>query len=204
MTGNYEYHKNLFKSGRRYALTLILFVLSYSSSNLIAQDDNLVFERFNTSHGLSNNFVISILQDSNGYLWIGTNDGLNKYDGYNFTSYRNDPQDSTSISNNVIIKVFEDRRKNLWIGTENGLNLYDNESNSFKRIIYNTETTGTQADQFLNVVISIIDDDQGNLYLATALKGLTKFERKNNKFLHFYVDTTVVANINIIITIIHN
>jgi ligand-binding sensor domain-containing protein/serine phosphatase RsbU (regulator of sigma subunit) len=180
----------------------MLFVLSGRNVNLWAQDKNIVFERFNTSHGLSNNIVISILQDSKGYLWIGTNDGLNKYDGYNFISYRNDPLDSTSISSNNIITLFEDRTGNLWIGTQDGLNLYDDESDSFENIVYNREPTGTQADQFLNAAISVVDDEEGNIWFSTALKGLTKFDRRKNIFTHFYIDSTVIANINVIMDII--
>ena len=132
MTVLSQFRKNLFKSGYIYSITIMLFVLSGRNVNLWAQDENIVFERFNTSHGLSNNIVISILQDIKGYLWIGTNDGLNKYDGYNFISYRNDPLDSTSISSNNIITLFEDRTGNLWIGTQDGLNLYDDESERFE------------------------------------------------------------------------
>ena len=183
------------------ALSVVLLI---GISNLYAQYDNIVFERINTSNGLSNNIVISILQDSKGYLWIGTNDGLNKYDGYTFKSYRHDPQDSTSISNNVIITLNEDRYGRLWIGTESGLNLYNNDSESFTQYTYNTDSIGTQADQYLNIVISILDDDDGNLWLGTVFKGLTKFNYQTNTFTHFMIDSTVVSNTNVIMHIIED
>jgi ligand-binding sensor domain-containing protein/serine phosphatase RsbU (regulator of sigma subunit) len=199
-----QLRKNHLRFGCKYVFLTTFTILFGGFVNLIAQDDNPIFERFNTSHGLSNNLVISILQDSKGYLWIGTNDGLNKYDGYNFTSYRHDPQDSTSISNNVAITIFEDSAGDIWIGTEGSLNLYDDETGSFKNFIYNTELTGTQADQFLNGVISIVEDEEGNLWLASILKGLIKLDRRTNTFSHFYIDSTVTSSVNIFMDIIED
>ena len=81
---------------------IFAFVFAISSFPLSAQTDDIVFERLNTSHGLSNNTVKRIFQDSKGYLWIGTNDGLNKYDGYNFTNYRHDPDDQQGLGPPVV------------------------------------------------------------------------------------------------------
>ena len=80
---------------------LLFSALLFLNTPLFAQNENLIFERINTSHGLTNNSVRRIFQDSKGYLWVGTQDGLNKYDGYKFINYRHDPQDSTSLSNNL-------------------------------------------------------------------------------------------------------
>src|SRR6266540_5008368 len=75
------------------------------------------FERFTSEDGLSQNAGLDILQDSHGYLWIGTQDGLNRYDGYSFKVFKHDPDDPHSISHNSILKIAEDADGTLWIGT---------------------------------------------------------------------------------------
>ena len=93
-----------------YKQTLMFCFFLFFVSQLFGQKENFIFERINTSNGLTNNSVRRVFQDSKGYLWIGTQDGLNKYDGYKFTNYRYDPQDTTSISNNVIWAIYEDSK----------------------------------------------------------------------------------------------
>ena len=78
-----------------------------------------------TSDKLSSTIVTSICQDKTGYIWIGTEYGLNRFDGYTFTVYKNNPQDSTSLMFNIISKVFCDSKGNLWVGTNTGLQRYD-------------------------------------------------------------------------------
>ncbi|HEY9007666.1 MAG TPA: two-component regulator propeller domain-containing protein [Ohtaekwangia sp.] len=84
---------------------------------------------------LSNPRVSCILQDSQGFLWVGTEDGLNKFDGYEVTVYRNDPNDTTSLLKNVILKMFEDSRGVLWVSTSSGgLHMYNREQDNFRRL----------------------------------------------------------------------
>jgi ligand-binding sensor domain-containing protein len=89
------------------------------------------FERLGLEHGLSQGCVNAVLQDSQGFLWIGTQDGLNKYDGYTFIAYRHDPTDPTSISTNVIHALLEDSEGDLWLGTDRGLVRLDKRSEVF-------------------------------------------------------------------------
>ncbi|MBA4057723.1 MAG: hypothetical protein C0490_23615, partial [Marivirga sp.] len=84
---------------------------------------------------LSNPTASCLLQDSRGFLWVGTEDGLNRFDGYDVTVYRNDPDDTTSLLKNVILKVFEDSRGILWVSTSSGgLHVYNREQDNFKRL----------------------------------------------------------------------
>src|SRR6478672_368772 len=96
------------------AFTMILFICLNWKSN--AQNNGLRFEKIGVEQGLSDETVISILQDSKGYIWFGTlNGGLNKYDGYSFTKYQFDPNDTNSISQNFIYTIYEDGVGAIWV-----------------------------------------------------------------------------------------
>lgn len=104
--------------------TLILFFLFVlSDTNLLAQD--IKFNHLLVKDGLSQGWVRSICQDRQGFLWFGTGDGLDRFDGYECKVYKNSPSNKNSLSNNNIKKVYEDSKGNLWIGTHEGLNLYN-------------------------------------------------------------------------------
>ncbi|MBK6965317.1 MAG: hypothetical protein IPH20_15635 [Bacteroidales bacterium] len=96
------------------------------------------FSGYSIGNGLSQSVVNCIFQDSRGYIWIGTQNGLNKFNGYNFTVFTSDPGDSASISNNWIYSIAEDKDANLWIGTKEGLIKYNRKENRFSRIRYTT------------------------------------------------------------------
>jgi len=85
-------------------------------------EQGIKFEHITNLDGLSHNNVTSIYQDSDGFMWFGTHDGLNKYDGYNFVIYYHDPKDSSSLSDSYISAIREDIYGNIWVGTTNGLN----------------------------------------------------------------------------------
>jgi ligand-binding sensor domain-containing protein len=89
------------------------------------------FERLGLEDGLSEAQIHALVQDSQGFLWIGTSDGLNKYDGYTFTIYRHDPTKPTSLSTNVIYAIREDPEGDLWLGTNRGLERFDKRSEVF-------------------------------------------------------------------------
>ena len=106
----------------------LIIVLLYIN----AFGQNYPIRHLDISSGLSNNSVASIYQDQNGYMWFGTFDGLNKYDGYKFTVYKNDVKDSTSITNNFITAIAEDANGTIWIATRGGgLNAYDKGTDKF-------------------------------------------------------------------------
>src|SRR5882724_12218589 len=86
--------------------------------------------------GLSNNAVRCIYQDHKGFMWFGTYDGLNRYDGHDFKVFRNRFNDSTSLINNWIYTINEDHNNNLWVGTRNGVSVYNNLSGKFLPAYY--------------------------------------------------------------------
>src|SRR5665647_3288875 len=109
----------------------IIFLLLTAMSSVYAQPKRLQFNHLTPDNGLSSSITTSIIQDYKGLVWIGTPNGLNRYDGFNFVVYKNIPADSSSLADNVVQTMFEDHNKNLFIGTENGLCFYDREKDCF-------------------------------------------------------------------------
>src|SRR3569833_692149 len=108
------------------------------SSFAFGKGQQLHFSHIGSSNGLSNLIVNCLLQDKRGFIWVGTADGLNLYDGYKIRVYRNDPKDSTTIGGSYIQSMAEDRDGNIWITTEGcGLNKFDRLANRFYRFRHN-------------------------------------------------------------------
>src|SRR6056297_1128784 len=102
--------------------------------NLIGRPLNVKFEHITIEDGLPHSKINTIYQDHHGYIWFGTNDGVARYNGYEFTVYQHVPKDTNSISHNLIRDIFEDRWKNLWIATDaGGLNLFNPQKDNFIR-----------------------------------------------------------------------
>ncbi len=142
----------------------------------------LRFERISLEHGLSQSHVLSMLQDSRGFMWFGTEDGLNKYNGYTFTVYKFDPERPTSLSDNWITAMLEDDAGVLWIGTRNGgLNAYDRNLDQFTRYQNNQENPHSLSD---NEVTAIYQDREGALWVGTK-GGLNKFDPVEASFVHY-------------------
>jgi ligand-binding sensor domain-containing protein/signal transduction histidine kinase len=99
----------------------IVFLFFAIVGILSAQKNDLKFEHISIEEGLSQSTVHSIIQDNHGFIWIGTEDGLDRFDGYNFIVYRNDREDSNSIASNQIRAIIQDSNGTIWVGTENGL-----------------------------------------------------------------------------------
>ena len=156
-----------------YLISLFLFLYSVTS---IAQEYS--FQSFDISKGLSHNSVRCIIQDHDGFMWIGTYDGLNKFDGYDFTTYRNFLNDSTTIPHNFIYSIHEDNSGTIWVGTGQGLCIFDRKEQNFRPIYYNN-SNGVK--NKINVPInSIASDTKGNIYIAT--NGLGLLTCKKNSF----------------------
>lgn len=144
-----------------YFLIVISSFKSFSqtpSPSSFVSEYNLKFEHISMEDGLSMNPVMGIVQDNNGYLWFGTADGLNRYDGYNFVVYRHNEYDSTSISDNFITCLLKDYNGNLWIGTHNeGVNRYDVKTDKFLR--FKTQSDKEKGIKHNRIFVLIEDKD---------------------------------------------
>ena len=109
--------------------TTILAILLLVTASSAGQ--SYYFRHYQVENGLSNNAVICSIQDKKGFLWFGTKDGLDRFDGYTFKIFRNDPDDERSIGSNFIHALFVDSNDVLWVGTEKGLYQYDATTESF-------------------------------------------------------------------------
>ena len=152
--------------------TLFLF-LSASASNF-AQHYFPKPENYNLEAGISQSFINCIAQDKSGFLWIGTQEGLNCFDGYEFKVFKNDQADSTTLSNNNIRDIYVDNKDNIWIGTHGGgLNKFDRRTNTFSRFVF---TSGYNPEESNNIITKIIPSGKDVLYLGTEKYGLLEFK----------------------------
>ncbi|HZW03763.1 MAG TPA: two-component regulator propeller domain-containing protein, partial [Anaerolineaceae bacterium] len=122
------------------------------------------FETIDVEDGLSQSTVWVILQDAQGFLWFGTDDGLNRYDGYAFEVYRHDADDPTTLRSNSVRSLFQDRAGNLWVGTIDGLDRFEAETQSF---VHYHDTPRDPEDSFGNSVLALLEDRQGNFWIGT-------------------------------------
>jgi two-component system sensor histidine kinase ChiS len=148
-------------------------------------NNSLRFEHISVDQGLSQNGAYAIIQDRKGFMWFGTQDGLDKYDGTSFTVYKHDPDDPASISDNWIWTILEDRQGTLWIGTlSGGLNSYDRDSDRFTQYRHNPEDENSLRS---NEVLALHEDSDGAIWVGTR-GGLDKLDRQNATFTHFEYD----------------
>jgi signal transduction histidine kinase/ligand-binding sensor domain-containing protein/CheY-like chemotaxis protein len=158
-------------------ITWIIFFCNFSAS---AQFPELRFKHLNVEHGLSQSTVRAIFQDKNGFMWFGTDIGINKFDGSEFTVYRYNATDTNGISSNFIIEILEDSYGKFWIGTGYaGLSRFDRG----KEIFYNyTYKPGDPTSLSNNNIRAIFEDSKKNLWIGTAGGGLNLYDRDNDSF----------------------
>ncbi|MFQ6614031.1 MAG: two-component regulator propeller domain-containing protein [Fidelibacterota bacterium] len=141
---------------------------------------DLEFQRLSSEQGLSQNSVNCIAQDSLGFLWIGTQDGLNRYDGYSFTVFRPDMGDSTSIPSNSISALLTDHEGIVWIGTDDGAGLiaFNPQTEKFTDFRRDPDDSTSLG---LNYIYSLMEDDSGTLTIGGDL-GLVRFNASRTAF----------------------
>lgn len=158
---------------------------------------------YNTKNGLSQNSVTSIFRDFNGFVWIGTQDGLNKFDGKQFKQFKHDKDDSSSLSDQYITSINQDGNGNIWVGTRNGLNVWNSQLGNFQRIHLNQSRKSEiqyAFDQILKVGkenLIVTADEQAFLWqtkkkafqkVSIPFKKIASLTVVNNQIWHYYLD----------------
>ena len=161
------------------ALTARVVLMCLASGTIAAPrvthlpDEPLRFQRLLLPSGISDLTINAIVQDSQGYLWIGTRNGLNRYDGVTFRIFQHDPRDSTSLPHDNISSLFVDPRGRLWVGTISSLCVYDPSRHSFRR---NLSDDGAPPAFFPFDVVTIAEDAEGVLWLGSWENGVSQFQ----------------------------
>jgi len=183
--------KSDFRKNRNWFL-LLMACLLYMAPRISAQD-HFNFKSLSIKDGLSSNLVQIACQDNYGYLWIGTEDGLNRYDGYEIVIYKNIAGDSTSLASNFVWYILEDSQGSLWIASEGGLSKYQREKDAFVNYRYTDSSTQTA-----NRIYYLYEDKQSNLWAGTN-EGARRFDPETGKFQTYDVlmtDNTVKRFVN--------
>ncbi len=155
--------------------TFILIVICCAAS-LSAQ----TFYNFSVTNGLPDNHIKSIIQDQKGFIWFGTQNGLSRFDGYEFKEFKNDPDNPKSLSNNGIWILHEGKSGYIWIGTQNGdLNRYNQYKNSFEHWNICSTTNGE------NYISCLHEESNGDIWIGTYNKGLYRFRPSDKSIKHW-------------------
>jgi len=175
------------------SLYIFLFLMQSFGffSQLKAQNHELVLHRLTVNDGLSNRNILQIFQDSKGFIWLCTEDGLNLFDGYTFKTYKHNAADSTSISNNNVISIIENKKGEIWVGTNNGLNVFDPTTQTFKKyFLQKGRSNSISSDRIMKFCL----DKQDNLWIGTD-NGLNRYNPRTNDFTRFNVVEDLSQNV---------
>ena len=134
------------------------------------------FVKYQVENGLSHNTVWYTIQDHQGFMWFGTSDGLNRFDGKNFKIFRHIPKDSTSLGNNIVRTIFEDERQNLWVGTNRGIYIFNSQQEEFEFFDNKTEDGVLISSN----VYDIEQSHDGSIWIATFGQGLFIYTPQTN------------------------
>ncbi len=184
----------MFNSSNHIKLLLTFAYIGYAT--IVFGQKEKIYETLSMAQGLSQGMIFDIIQDEDGFLWIGTKNGLNRYDGYNFKVFTNDPYNNRSLSSNTIVKLFEDSRGSIWAGTENaGINLYNKKTGLFYRVVHEPDNpaslsgNGIKAIEEITTGRMLIATDNAGLNIVTVTPGL-----KENQDNHTIIRLSLPGN----------
>ncbi len=173
----------------------------FGTFNGLNRFDGYKFEVFhyrpNDAQSLSHNYISALFEDHNGYLCVGTSNGLNRYDRHTnrFKSYKHEPANPISISDNQIETIFEDSKNRLWIGTRNGgLNLFNDENESFVHYFHDEHDQKSLSSNFIRV---LFEDSDGNLWIAHGNGAIDIFNDNRHQIDHLSIDGAKLTNARI-------
>jgi signal transduction histidine kinase/ligand-binding sensor domain-containing protein/HPt (histidine-containing phosphotransfer) domain-containing protein/BarA-like signal transduction histidine kinase len=148
-----------------------LIILCATSLHSYAENSQYSFDHFSRDQGLSQASVQALYHDKQGFIWAGTTDGLNRFDGYQFTVYRSNSDKFDSLSNNNVLSITQDSNENLWFGTVSGLNRFNKSTESFTTFLHDNKQNNSLSN---NMVQTLTADKFGSVWVGTK-NGLNKF-----------------------------
>jgi ligand-binding sensor domain-containing protein len=163
---------------KKYFLLIFLGFISGLFTYRVMARTPMLFDRFGRNEGLSQSSVNCMLRDRDGFMWFGTQDGLNMYDGKKFRIFQHQPGDSASLTNNYILSICEDEEGFLWIGTmTGGLNRLNKKTGQF-RVFLHSGTTNSISE---NTVWAVLSDNRGTIWAGTS-QGLNRYDKVSGQF----------------------
>lgn len=161
---------------------IILFVVIFYITSLNVQSQNLIVNEFTIEDGLSQTVSTSLLQDNFGFIWVGTEDGLNRFDGYGFKHFMHDPLNSNSLCHNFITCLMQDSKDRIWIGTRKGLSIYNPVYQSFQSYFFDKEDSLT-----LNhsSILTIFQSSNEEIYIGTVTGFNKVVENRHDSLISF-------------------
>lgn len=166
-------------------LTILTALLILIVTPGFSQDLQMKFSQLSLESGLSQASVFTIMQDHQGFIWAATEDGLNRYDGYQFKTYNYNKENPSSINNSYVLSLLLGREHRIWVGTRGGgLNMYNPETDDFRHFTHDPENPRSISD---NMVRCLYEDHNGILWVGTEC-GLNKFDKRSNTFQRFLHD----------------
>ena len=151
----------------------------------LADHRNLIFDRLGTQEGLSQAAVSAIAQDQDGFIWVGSQEGLNRFDGYHFETYYHRPADPASLSHDSIWDLLSDTQGNLWVGTDAGLNRYNATNNEFESVALDPPS-GAASGEDRGAIHVLFEDSSGRIWIGTSA-GLVSMNAER-QMVHYHHD----------------
>jgi signal transduction histidine kinase/ligand-binding sensor domain-containing protein/DNA-binding response OmpR family regulator len=170
------------------SLTVLIWIAFITSQNF-SQTNFIHFKHISIEQGLPTNLVNCVYQDRKGFIWIGTDKGLVRYDGYNYRNYRHNKDDNNSLSNDIVTSILEDSEGNFWIGTQGGLNKFDRSFNKFSSFTNLPNDTNSIQDNHINILV----ENNGIIWAGTG-SGLSKLNVITNKFTNYTIPANELPN----------
>ena len=182
---------------RKYIIFLLfLFIIVLGGNQIVYSDDKVIydneivkndavnFQSLTVKDGISNDYITKILQDSRGYMWIGTADGLNRYDGSGVRIYNYSYEDEKSLNSTYITALAEDSNGNMWVGTGGGLSIINMKTNEVTRIGNNYNSDYSISNYH---VTAIFKDNNNTMWVGTS-DGLNMYDEQTGKFRKYYAE----------------
>lgn len=165
-------------------LLLIAFLSGQAALLYGEEDSSIRFDRISSDQGLSQSVITSIIQDHQGFMWIGTQNGLNRFDGYSFKVFKQDPKVPSSLTHNWVTAIFEDSAHQVWVGTESGgVDCFSPDKNGF--IHFRLSRNKNSLPEYvpgINAIKAIVEDHDGKLWIGSQGGGLLCLNPKTKKW----------------------